>query len=150
MTDSDLQHGNHWDRVKDLAGWSLTEKLDGCRAYWDGIRFWTRSGNIIAAPPRITSCLPATPMDGEMHGGRYGFVRASTAVRHGTDDDADRKWDGITFAPFSGLPVTVCRSNAHALNLMREVQKDGGEGLMARKPGLVWRSGRTVDLLKIK
>jgi len=30
------------------------------------------------------------------------------------------------------------------------MQKDGGEGLMARKPGLVWNAGRTVDLLKIK
>lgn len=150
MTDSDLQHGHHWDRVKGLTGWELTEKLDGCRAYWDGIRFWTRSGNIIAAPPRITASLPATPMDGEMHSGRGGFLRASSAVRHGTADDADRKWNKITFAAFAALPVTVCRSNAHALNLMREVQQDGGEGLMARKPGLVWCAGRTVDLLKIK
>jgi DNA ligase-1 len=150
MTDSDLQHGHHWDRVKDLTGWELTEKIDGCRAYWDGTRFWTRSENIITAPPRITSCLPATPLDGEMYGGRGGFARASTAVRHGTANDADRKWDGIAFAPFSGLPVTVCRGNAHALNLMREVQQGGGEGLMARKPGIVWCAGRTVDLLKIK
>jgi hypothetical protein len=89
-------------------------------------------------------------MDGEMHGGRYGFARASTAVRHGTADDADRKWDGITFTAFLALPVTVCRSNAHALDLMREIQQDGGEGLMARKPGLVWCPGRTVDLLKVK
>ena len=150
MTDSDLQHGHHWDRVKDLTGWNLTEKLDGCRAYWDGTRFWTRSGNIICAPPRITACLPATPVDGEIHGGRGGFSRSSTAVRHGAADDADRKWDGIAFAPFDDLAVTVCRSNTHALNLMRETQQDGGEGLMARKPGLVWTAGRTVDLLKIK
>ena len=136
--------------MKDLTGWELTEKLDGCRAYWDGTRFWTRRGNIIAEPPRITSRMPATPVDGEMHGGRGGFSRASSAVRHGTADDTDRKWDGITFAPFADLPVTVCRSNSHALDLMREIQQDGGEGLMARKPGLVWRAGRTVDLLKIK
>jgi hypothetical protein len=83
-----------------------------------------------------------------MHGGRGGFSLASTAVRHGTADD--RKWYGITFSPFDNLPVTVCRSNAHALDLMREVQQDGGEGLMARKPGLVWCAGRTVDLLKVK
>ena len=43
-----------------------------------------------------------------------------------------------------------CESNAHALDLMRQIQSAGGEGLVARKPGLVWRPGRTTEMLKIK
>ena len=36
MTDSDLQHGHHWDRVKDLTGWELTENAEGRRRGPDG------------------------------------------------------------------------------------------------------------------
>src|ERR1700756_589482 len=34
-----------WDGVIDPAGWWLSEKLDGVRAYWDGRQFWSRLGN---------------------------------------------------------------------------------------------------------
>jgi DNA ligase-1 len=143
VNDSDLQHGCDWDRIKDLTGWLLTEKLDGCRAFWDGTRFWTRGSNVIDAPIAMSAGL-TVPTDGEIWAGRGGFKRASVAVRHGV------KWAGVEFVPFNSLPVTVCESNAHALDLMRQIQAAGGEGLVARKPGLVWRPGRTVDMLKIK
>lgn len=143
MNDWDLQHGCDWDRIKDLTGWHLTEKLDGCRAFWDGTRFWTRGSNVIDAPLAMSAGL-TVPTDGEMWAGRGGFKRASVAVRHGV------KWAGVEFVPFAALPSTVCQSNAHALDLMRQIQSAGGEGLVARKPGLVWRPGRTTEMLKIK
>jgi DNA ligase-1 len=42
----------------DPTGWFISEKFDGCRAYWDGQQLWTRSGKIIKAPPSLTANLP--------------------------------------------------------------------------------------------
>src|SRR5688572_9578943 len=33
-----------WDSVLDPAGWLMSEKLDGVRAYWDGKQFISRQG----------------------------------------------------------------------------------------------------------
>ena len=35
-----------WDGVTDPAGWWLSEKLDGVRAFWDGRQFYSRLGNL--------------------------------------------------------------------------------------------------------
>jgi DNA ligase 1 len=70
-------------------GWLASEKLNGCRAYWDGRQFWTRGGSVIAAPKWFTRGLPAIPLDGEIHCGRDGhrggksFQVARIAVQHG-------------------------------------------------------------------
>lgn len=50
----------------DPAGWLASEKMDGCRAYWDGRQFWTRGGNVIMAPAWFTRGLPASHLDGEI------------------------------------------------------------------------------------
>lgn len=63
-----------------LAGWFVSEKLNGCRAFWDGWRFWTRGGNVIPAPKWFTRGLPRVPLDGEIWAGR--------GVRHGNDNSA--------------------------------------------------------------
>ena len=34
-----------WDNATDLAGWWMSEKLDGVRAYWDGRALISRLGN---------------------------------------------------------------------------------------------------------
>ena len=64
-------------------GWFYSEKLDGCRAYWDGQQFWTRGGNVITAPKWFTKGLPKAHLDGEIWAGRKGFQAASNAVRLG-------------------------------------------------------------------
>lgn len=72
-----------------VVGWLASEKLNGCRAYWDGRQFWTRGGNIIAAPKWFTRGLPGVPLDGEIHCGRDGhrgaasFQVARVAVQNG-------------------------------------------------------------------
>jgi DNA ligase-1 len=35
-----------WVSDLDLAGWWMSEKLDGVRAYWDGKQFLSRQGNL--------------------------------------------------------------------------------------------------------
>src|SRR5215471_3335881 len=47
-----------WDFVSDPAGWWLSEKLDGVRAYWDGEQFISRLGNQFHAPDWFVAGLP--------------------------------------------------------------------------------------------
>src|SRR5438045_192194 len=39
-----------WDNAADLAGWLMSEKLDGVRCYFDGKQFLSRQGNLFHAP----------------------------------------------------------------------------------------------------
>ena len=88
----------------DVTGWFASEKLNGCRAYWDGRTFWTRGGISVDAPAWFTKGLPKIHLDGEIHAGRgvgFGnqntaYKSAMTAVRHG------RKWfdESIRFTAF--------------------------------------------------
>ena len=48
-----------WDNAADLAGWWMSEKLDGVRAYWDGRQFLSRQGNLYHAPDWFIEGLPA-------------------------------------------------------------------------------------------
>jgi len=67
---------------QDVTGWFASEKLDGCRAYWDGHHLWTRSGNIIKAPEWFTKDLPKhMHLDGEIWAGRGQFETAKVAVQ---------------------------------------------------------------------
>ena len=62
-----------WDNVLDLAGWWMSEKLDGVRAYWDGKQFLSRLGNIYHAPDWFVAGLPNVPLDGELWIARRAF-----------------------------------------------------------------------------
>src|ERR1700738_2001001 len=53
-----------WDGSSEPAGWWLSEKLDGVRAYWDGKQFLSRQGNRYFAPDWFTEGLPLEPLDG--------------------------------------------------------------------------------------
>jgi DNA ligase 1 len=88
---------------EDLAGWFWSEKLNGCRVFWDGTVFWTRNGNSVDAPKWFIKGLPQMHLDGELHAGcagRFGslsFLVASNAVRLGG------KWfnePGLMFTAF--------------------------------------------------
>ena len=51
-----------WDTSQDLAGWWLSEKLDGVRAYWDGKAAHFTAGQSVSRPGLVRrgpACLPA-------------------------------------------------------------------------------------------
>ena len=74
MNESQMTLGTDYTPDVNPVGWLVSEKLNGCRAYWDGSQFWTRGGNVIAAPDWFIDGLPAVHLDGE-----YG--RAGDALR---------------------------------------------------------------------
>ncbi|MCZ8177115.1 MAG: DNA ligase [Burkholderiaceae bacterium] len=160
----------------DPAGYLVSEKLDGVRALWDGMRLRFRSGTDIMAPAWFTAALPARPLDGELWLGRGGFEATVGTVRRATPDDA--AWRGLRYALFDlpGDPrpfaqraealaalaasirqpfvqAVAQRSLADAAALAREldaVVRSGGEGLMLHRAAATWRTGRSADLLKLK
>jgi len=110
------------DRV---GGWWLSEKLDGCRAIWDGgisrglpasevpyantvkdKRFvdepiatglWSRAGKVIHAPDWWLNELPNVVLDGELWIGNGRFQELRTIVSSNTPGDG---WTDVTFQVF--------------------------------------------------
>ena len=169
MDESSMTLGKDW-AGQCVDGWFVTEKLDGIRAYWNGKQFWTRGGNVIAAPDWFTAGLPdGLALDGEIWAGRGNLQTARLAVQHA-------RWTPtVRFVVFdcpafigdiaqrlkmacrhtSGLVgvVTVSRvANLRALRReFRRVLASGGEGLMLRNPATkTYEQGRTGNLLKVK
>ncbi len=164
-----------WEGDIDLTGWWMSEKLDGVRAYWDGKQFLSRLGNPYLAPGWFVERLPSVPLDGELWSGRKKFQRTISIVRR---QDRSDDWKEVSFvvfdapalkAPFeerlafcrahveSAKPPHmvahehhVCTGTDHIRTELARVESLGGEGLMMRKPGSLYETGRSMTLLKIK
>lgn len=160
----------------DVAGYLVSEKLDGVRARWDGRRLLTRNGHPIEAPAWFTAGWPTVPLDGELWLGRSGFQRVSDLVRAVRPDAAD--WRAVRFMAFdlpaeaaafsqraSRLRALVAQADAPSLRAitqtrvadraaldarLRAVVAAGGEGLMLHRASAHYRGGRSDDLLKYK
>ena len=162
MNELEMQHGQHW-KGEDLSGWLASEKFDGCRVFWDGYRLWSRGGIDITIPHLWRDALPSgQALDCEL----LPRKAAEQFIRRGKWDDrlelkafdcptaAGSYPERMATIPTTWLvqPVKVWKlaSTAEALELMRAIQRQGGEGLMVRHPGLVYRPGRTSQLLKVK
>lgn len=162
--------GRDWDS-QDISGWFLSEKFDGCRAYWDGAQFWTRGGNIIKSPEWFTQGLPSSAhLDCEIWAGYGQFTASRLAVQLGRFTAACRlivhdcptasgNWVErmavashlIARTQAQVATTIVCRNEDHALDFLQQVIQRGGEGLVARNPEVaVYETGRTSSLLKIK
>lgn len=168
MDETNMQHALHWDG-EDVTGWIVTEKFDGCRAYWDGEQLWSRGGKAIDIPDEWRESLPAgVHLDGELFAGYGNSRRVASAIRYGSG----KFTAGMMFMVFDApeatgdylarmatvavnevvkpVAVTVASSTRHAIETMEEVQARGGEGLMLRHPDLQYRPGRTNKMLKMK
>ena len=165
-----------WESDVDLAGWWMSEKLDGVRAYWDGRRLISRLGNTFWAPEWFIEALPTDmPLDGELFGGRRKFQRTVSIVRR---QDRSEAWREISYLIFDAPsqpgafedrlaaietllatravahlrahPHQICRGLEHVRDELARVEALGGEGLMMRRPGSRYESGRSSSLLKVK
>jgi len=168
IDDSTLMHGLDWSG-QDLAGWWISEKLHGCRAYWDGRAMWTRNGNQVRIPEAWCAWLPMIDLDGELWAGVYGYTEARLATQYGRFSPAVKfmVFDANLPGDFldrqatlhNALVANPCAfkvshrlvpSTADALAQLRAVRAQGGEGIIARHPANVYRAGRTNEILKLK
>lgn len=159
-----------------LQNYWVSEKYDGVRAYWNGVDFISRQGNIFHAPHWFKKPLPEIALDGELWLGRGEFEALSGLVRQQSPDAAD--WHGIKFMVFD-LPddtgifdqrlillkkiisdinaphilwVEQFKVSGHEalINLLDEVVAQGAEGLMLHLGSSRYKKGRSDDLLKLK
>jgi DNA ligase 1 len=164
-----------WDGVSDPSGCWLSEKLDGVRAYWDGRQFLSRQGNLYHAPDWFVAGLPNVPLDGELWLGRRMFQRAVSIVRRHDQSDL---WRQISYLVFDAPAVekgfegrlqfvreclgqnqhsfarphehAVCQGVDHLREELSRLEALGAEGLMLRRAGSRYESGRSATLLKVK
>lgn len=112
-----------------IAGWFLSEKLDGMRAFWDGgisrgvpasevpyankvkdyrlktppvaTGLWSRTGKVIHAPDWWLDDLPNLPLDGELWIGRGCFQELTSAVSR---LEGGAKWHRVKYCVFDSPP----------------------------------------------
>jgi DNA ligase-1 len=166
---------DRWDTFTDLAGWWMSEKLDGMRAFWDGKQMLSRLGNVIHAPDWFVKGLPDVPLDGELWLGRKAFQRTMAIARRQDRSDHWKELHYVVFdAPGHGkefearlefvrtflakrrpphaqaLEHERCRDLDHLRDRLAEIEQLGGEGLMLRQPGSLYVAGRSATLVKVK
>lgn len=171
-----LMHGTSYQLGSSVAGYLVSEKFDGVRAYWDGQRLFTRQGNAINAPRWWLQALPNTPLDGELWLGYERFDEVSVLVR--SFDSQAPVWNEVQYlvfdlpasqAPFieryDELKSLLSVVDSHWVQVVPQrqfsssVELDlffdqvigfGGEGLMLHKADGVYQDKRVHSLLKYK
>ena len=161
----------------DPAGYLVSEKYDGVRAWWDGRALRFRSGLPVVAPAWFTRHLPHdTALDGELWMARGRFETVSGTVRKNTPVDAE--WRDVRYMLFElpgatgtfddrahALRTLVARIGVEALvaveqrtladraalrQRLAEVVRSGGEGLVLHRADAPYVGGRSEVLLKLK
>lgn len=159
----------------DVSRYWVSEKLDGVRAIWDGKTLKFRSGNPVPAPKWFVDALPAQPLDGELWLGRGSFDPLSAIVRRQTPDDAD--WRRVRYMIFElpeapgtfsdrveqikaivaaahspwlqAVPQLRLADTAALQKMLRDIIRQGGEGLMLHRADAAYETGRSSALLKL-
>lgn len=158
-----------------VAGWYISEKLDGVRAWWNGHALLSRKGNRFAAPSWFTQGFPPFELDGELWiaRGRFEEVASITsrAEPHdgwkqlsyqifevpntpgGVDARLQRLRDYLLKQPVERIhiiPQTRCTGSADLQARLANVEAAGGEGLVLRNPAAPYETGRSDNALKVK
>ena len=170
-----LQKPGYYTGTEDVTGWVMSEKLDGIRGYWDGNRLLTRKGRPLAPPPWFIDNFPPFELDGELWSGRGEFEFIQSVV---LDKVPGRGWKQITYNIFEVpnqkgdfltrldkaaqwfaahpnpavriIPQTPIREPADLDRFFREVESQGGEGLIVKDPESAYHTGRSSHVLKVK
>ncbi len=167
-----LMLAKRWEAGTDVRGWWASEKFDGIRAFWSGTELLTRQGNPIAAPEWFTAVLPDWPLDGELWVGRQQFAKTLSIVR---DAMPSAEWTQVRFWVFDApqtpggfeqrqallkqwqppghVRIVTHEQVANEADVqarLARVKQNNGEGLVLRRPGSRYSSGRSSDWLKVK
>lgn len=159
----------------DVAGWLMSEKLDGVRGYWDGKQLFSKSGRLLHPPPAFIRELSRFPLEGELWAGRGRFEQVVSIVKQEQPHDG---WLQLKFAIFDVpqaaggfaerlkraadwfsahptpyafvIPQLPVRDRDHLQQELQRVVKLGGEGLIVRRPDALYVAGRSSEILKVK
>jgi len=170
-----LQHPGTYTDNQDVAGWLMSEKLDGIRGYWTGKQLLTRQGRVIHAPVWFTENFPPFALDGELWRKRNDFAFVQQTV---LDAEPSKNWREISYnifeVPgaegdfptrldkagqwFGGHPAThvriieqiACQGADQLDAFLEDIESMGGEGVVVKDPTLPFQAGRSAHVLKVK
>jgi len=162
---------------QDVRNWFLSEKMDGYRAKWDGVRMWKKSGKEFILPESFRRKLPKViPLDGELWLGKKRLQNCAMFNKT-VADDAEWEREGVKYMvfdlPIANVPFTQrydilrgLRIWNDTIRLVEEVRvpggsddvnkhfkrivRENGEGAVLRNPEAFYVEGRSQDLLKKK
>lgn len=165
----------NWLPSLDIKGWWLSEKLDGVRGCWTGKEMLSRSGKKINIPAWFTKNFPPFALEGELWIGRGRFSELVSIVR---TKKAGMEWEKVGFyifdVPEKGVVFEKrlktaeewfkkypsahvnmieqkrCVDRLHLMKELKRIEDIKGEGVMLRRPGSFYQSGRSQDILKVK
>ncbi len=165
----------NWSSSVNIDGWWLSEKLDGVRGCWDGKEMLSKSGRRINVPAWFLRNFPPFALDGELWTGRGDFSNIISIV---SKDTPGPEWHKIKYYIFDVphkedvfekrmkkaeewfrdnpslyaaiLEQKICGNNTHLAEELKKVEKLNGEGIMLRRPGSLYSTGRSRDILKVK
>ena len=160
----------------DPAGYLVSEKFDGVRAFWDGSQLRLRGGAPVGTPVWFSAGLPPVALDGELWLGRGRFDAVSGLVRSGRVDDP--AWRAVRYlvfelpaapgsfaqraqrlhelamarppGPWEAIAQSTLRDQAALRSRLAQVVDAGGEGLMLHHADAPYVTGRSTVLLKLK
>ncbi|GAB6907385.1 DNA ligase [Desulfosarcina cetonica] len=170
-----LQKASVYTGSEPIAGWLMSEKLDGIRGVWNGKTLMTRKGVEIHAPAWFTAAFPPFALDGELWRRRGDFAFVQNTV---LDDVPSDGWREITYNIFEvpGVPgdfparldrarawfaahpapqvkliaQRVCGGPDDLAAFLATVEALGGEGVIVKDPSLAFHAGRSPFVLKVK
>lgn len=156
-----------------VSGWMWSEKHDGIRCYWDGKVLMTRNGNSVRAPDSFVKMLPpGVALDGELAGPRETFVRTLEALQVGppcvfwnqlrfyvfdmpTNEDIPFQsryqrlvglYQSKPSASWRPLTQHKVRDMEQLERTLKNLTREGGEGIVLRNPDGLYHKGRNVKV----
>lgn len=170
-----LQNASHYQQKLAVKDYLISEKYDGFRAYWNGEQLISRTGRVFAAPGWFIKALPKSALDGELWLGRGRFSDVASIVSK--DKPLDQEWRRIRYMVFDLpksqqpfiqryqqlkallkdspewiqlAPQWQLHSEAELMQQLADFTQQGAEGLMLHRKQALYKSGRSLDLLKLK
>jgi DNA ligase 1 len=163
------------ERKHNINGFYLSEKLDGVRAYWNGVELLSKNGNKIYAPSWFLSNFPPFELDGELWTKQGDFENIQSIV---LSQQEPKEWENITYNIFEVpnikgdfnarlnhlkifldknpnefikiIPQIKVENKEEVYKYLDEVLSKNGEGVMLKNPKLDYFTGRSKDILKVK
>jgi len=160
---------------ENITGWVMSEKLDGIRGYWDGIRMYTRKGTPLHPPQWFIENFPPFSLDGELWSKRGDFEFIQSVVLDQTQGEG---WKHITYNIFEVpnekgdflfrlnrartwfkahknnyariIPQIRIKEKSDMEKFLKEIESVGGEGVILKNPGIPYHTGRSPHILKVK
>lgn len=163
------------ENKNNINNWLMSEKLDGVRAYWNGKELISKSDKKFNTPKWFIKDFPPFHIDGELWIKRNNFEKVISIVNK---KNPTQEWSNLTYNIFDvpndkiGLLKRLdilkdylknkpnkyikiikqirCKDKKELNEFLNKIVKNGGEGVVIRKPNQKYFYKRSKNDLKVK